>query len=100
MEPKYFVENRYSFVVDALPVIGNRDYEVDTPETAFERDVQRQLAVANRLLMAGQYSTALAKFRHLRDAIEENFRIYCTNAVANIRAFLDGKPIRLMKPRA
>jgi phosphoglycerate dehydrogenase-like enzyme len=37
---------------------------------------------------------------HLGYAIEENFRIYYANAVENIRAFLDGKPIRLMKPRA
>ncbi len=36
---------------------------------------------------------------HLGYAIEENFRIYFSNAVENIRAFLDGKPIRLMKPR-
>lgn len=36
---------------------------------------------------------------HLGYAIEENFRIYYANAVENIRAFLDGKPIRLVKPR-
>ena len=69
MEPKYFVENRYSFVVDALPVINNTDYEVDTPETAFERSIQFQLAHANRLLMVGKYGVALAKYRHLRGLI-------------------------------
>src|SRR6185312_12694317 len=36
---------------------------------------------------------------HLGYAIEENFRIYYANAVENIRAFLDGKPIRLIAPR-
>ena len=55
MEPNYFLENRYSFVVDALPVINNVNYEVDTPETQFEQDVQRQLATANHLLMEGRY---------------------------------------------
>jgi hypothetical protein len=67
--PKYFIENRYSFVVDALPRLRNAEYEVDTPETAFERDVQLQLATANRLLMAGKYSAALDKYRHLRGLI-------------------------------
>lgn len=69
MVPKYFIENRYSFVVDALPTLRNVDYEIDTPETAFERDVQLQLATANRLLMAGKYSAALDKYRHLRGVI-------------------------------
>lgn len=69
MVPKYFFENRYSFVVDALPKLRNVDYEVDTPETAFERDVQLQLATANRLLMTGKYSAALEKYRHLRAVI-------------------------------
>jgi phosphoglycerate dehydrogenase-like enzyme len=37
---------------------------------------------------------------HLGYAIEENFRINYASAVENIRAFLDGKPIRLVKPRS
>ena len=69
MEPKYFIENRYSFVVDALKIIDNDDYEVNTPETSFERQVQRQLAIANRLLMTGKYSAALEKYRHVRGLI-------------------------------
>ncbi|HVA14875.1 MAG TPA: D-2-hydroxyacid dehydrogenase family protein [Stellaceae bacterium] len=36
---------------------------------------------------------------HLGYAIEENFRINYGSAVENIRAFLDGKPIRLVKSR-
>jgi hypothetical protein len=69
MVPKYFVENRYSFVVDALPIIGNTDYEVETPETSFERNVQRHLAIANRLLMDGKHGIAISKYRHLRGLI-------------------------------
>ena len=69
MQPRYFVENRYSFVVDTMPVISNVDYEVETPETSFERSVQLQLAIANRSLMAGKYGVALAKYRHLRGVI-------------------------------
>jgi phosphoglycerate dehydrogenase-like enzyme len=37
---------------------------------------------------------------HLGYVIEENLRINYMNAVENIRAFLDGKPIRLIKPRS
>jgi len=37
---------------------------------------------------------------HLGYVIEEAMRINYGNAVENIRAFLDGKPIRLVKPRA
>lgn len=37
---------------------------------------------------------------HLGYVIEENLRLNYVSAVENIRAFLDGKPIRLMKPRA
>jgi phosphoglycerate dehydrogenase-like enzyme len=36
---------------------------------------------------------------HLGYVIEDNLRINYTSAVENIRAFLDGKPIRLVKPR-
>jgi phosphoglycerate dehydrogenase-like enzyme len=36
---------------------------------------------------------------HLGYVIEENLRINYQSAVENIRAFLDGKPIRLVKPR-
>ncbi|MCP4420680.1 MAG: hypothetical protein GY805_29075 [Chloroflexi bacterium] len=71
MEPKYYIENRYSFVVDALPFVNNPHYEVDTPETRFERNIQCQLAIANRLLMTGKYSNAVAKFRHLRGLISK-----------------------------
>ncbi len=37
---------------------------------------------------------------HLGYVIEEGLRINYANAVENIRAFLDGKPIRTIKPRA
>lgn len=69
MAPKYFAENRYSFVVDGLATVTHVDYEVDTPETSFERTIQDQLAVANRLLMDGKYSAALASYRQLRGLI-------------------------------
>ncbi|MGB1250784.1 MAG: hypothetical protein ACPG8W_09250 [Candidatus Promineifilaceae bacterium] len=74
MQPAYFIENRYSFVVDVVQEVSNPQYEVDTPETRFERKVQRQLAVANRMLMRGKYSKALAKFRHLRGLISKVIR--------------------------
>lgn len=69
MEPKYFIENRYSFIVDALSTLRDNDYEVDTPETAFEKEVQQQIAVANRLLLDGKYRPALEQYLHLRQTI-------------------------------
>ena len=36
---------------------------------------------------------------HLGYAIEDNFRVNYGSAVENIRAFLDGKPVRQIKPR-
>jgi hypothetical protein len=69
MEPTYFIENRYSFVVDGLQAIRANDYELETPETAFERSIQRELAAANRLIMEGKFSAALAQYLHLRGVI-------------------------------
>jgi hypothetical protein len=69
MPPSYFFENRYSFVVDALPKLRQPDHEVETPETAFEREVQQELALANRLLIEGRHGAALEKYRYLRSLI-------------------------------
>lgn len=69
MAPKYFIENRYSFVVDALPIIDNHQYEVEEPDTAFERKIQREIATANRLLMANKFRLAIEKYLHIRGLI-------------------------------
>lgn len=69
MEPKYFVENRYSFVADARPYLRAVEYEVDTPETAFERSIQRGLAEANRALHERKYTLALERYEALRGRI-------------------------------
>ena len=69
LEPKYFLENRYSFIVDAMPVLRPNDVEVDSPETAFQKSVQDELAAANRLLMAGKFRPALEKYLALRESI-------------------------------
>jgi len=69
MEPTYFVENRYSYVVNALPYIAHNTYEVESPETKFERDVQSQLAVANSMLMNQKYGAALEKYLYVRGLI-------------------------------
>lgn len=69
MEPKYFVENRYSFVADARPFLRAPQYEVDTPETEFERSIQRGLAEANRALHEGKYLLALERYESLRGRI-------------------------------
>ena len=74
MEPRYFIENRYSFVVDELPRTDIAEFEVDTPETSLERYLRRQLATANRLLMTGRYSAALADYRHIRGLIAATMR--------------------------
>jgi hypothetical protein len=68
-EPKYFVENRYSFVIDAVASLANPAYEVASPESAFERSVQIELAIAHRLLMDRKHGAALAKYQHVRGLI-------------------------------
>lgn len=69
MEPQYFLENRYSFVMDFQPHGSDGDYAVDSPETRFEYQVQRKLAVANRLLTAGKFTAAKKKYEDLRGLI-------------------------------
>lgn len=69
MEPQYFVENRYSFVMDIQARGSDDDYVVDTPETRFERQVHAKLAAANRLLSAGKFSSAIKKYEDLRGLI-------------------------------
>jgi len=69
MAPKYLHENRYAFVIDATRELARSSYEVDTPETAFERDVQRRLVAAHRLMAAGRVAAALEDYRSLRGVI-------------------------------
>jgi hypothetical protein len=69
MAPKYQAENRYAFVIDATRELAAASYEVDTPETAFERDVQRRLVEANRLLASGRPAAALDAYTALRGVI-------------------------------
>jgi hypothetical protein len=67
--PKYLVENRYSFVIDAARQLAQASVEIDSAESAFERDVQRRLIEANRLLSTGRHSAALEEYRALRGVI-------------------------------
>ena len=69
MTPQYLIENRYSFVIDAARELAQASFEIDSPETAFERDVQRRLVEANRLLLGGRHSAALQEYRSLRGVI-------------------------------
>jgi Tc toxin complex TcA C-terminal TcB-binding domain len=69
MTPTYLNENRYSFVIDAARELAQASFEIDSPETAFERNVQRRLVEANQLLLAGRHSAALQEYRSLRGVI-------------------------------
>ena len=69
MAPKYLHENRYAFVFDATRELARASYEVDTAESVFERDVQRRLAVAHRLMAEGRVGAALEDYRSLRGVI-------------------------------
>ncbi len=91
MEPAYFFENRYSFVVDALKRIDDDDYEVETPETRFERKIRRRLVLANRLLAEGKYASALERYRRIRGLITASMRpqISVLNATLVDHAQLD-----------
>ncbi len=74
MEPSYFLENRYSPIINFKFTDPSPSYEVDTPDTRFEYDVQHRLARANRLLMAGKFATALAQYEDLRALIARVLR--------------------------
>ncbi|MDM0001834.1 hypothetical protein QTI24_24715 [Variovorax sp. J22P240] len=69
MAPTYLHENRYAFIVDATREMARASYEVDTPESAFERDVQHRLAAAHRLMASGRIAAALEDYRSLRGVI-------------------------------
>jgi hypothetical protein len=69
MTPAYINENRHAFVIDAARELIQASFEIDSPETAFERDVQRRLVDANRLLLTGRHSAALQEYRGLRGVI-------------------------------
>lgn len=69
MKPKYLLENRYSFVVDAVTALNEASLEILGPETSFERQIQSQLALANRLLLQGKHSAALEKYVYLRGLV-------------------------------
>ena len=69
MTPAYMNENHHAVVIDAARELIQASFEIDSPETAFERDVQRRLVEENRLLLAGRHSAALQKYRGLRGVI-------------------------------
>lgn len=69
MPPTYLHENRYAFVLGAVRAADRSAYEVDSPESAFERDVQRRLAAADQLLAGGRCGAALDAYRSLRGVI-------------------------------
>lgn len=69
MTPTYLHENRYAFVIDATRELAKASFEIDSPETAFERDVQRRLVAANRLLVEGRHHAALQEYQSLRGVI-------------------------------
>ena len=67
--PTYVYENQYSFVAQMMPQITFNNYEVATPETDFELEVQRELALAHQELMDGKFRTALERYIHLRSLL-------------------------------
>ncbi|WP_152040703.1 Tc toxin subunit A-related protein [Salinigranum salinum] len=84
MEPNYFVENRYSFVADPRPFLRAVTYEIDTPETAFERSIQRDLAEANQALTEGKHLRALRQYESLRGRILETLRPSPTGGIGTL----------------
>jgi Tc toxin complex TcA C-terminal TcB-binding domain len=65
--PKYFLENRYSFVADLRPILAlDVEYEVGSPESEFERSIQIGLAEANAHLHREEFTLALHAYEQLR----------------------------------
>lgn len=65
--PKYFLENRYSFVADLRPILAiDVEYEIRTPENELERSIQIELAEANAYLQREEFTLALHAYEQLR----------------------------------
>lgn len=65
--PRYFLENRYSFVADLRParkVLAA--YEVRSPENEFELSVLTKLAEANEYLHREEYTLALRAYQQIQ----------------------------------
>lgn len=67
-EPSYMAENRYSFIGRWRPPVAT-EYEVDSPETQFERQVQSLFGEGQQYLQREEYGLALHKFRDLMGLI-------------------------------
>jgi hypothetical protein len=65
MEPVYMVENRYTYHVASWRPAAATEYQVNTPETAFERQVQELYIKGQAHLQHEEYLLALNSFREL-----------------------------------
>ena len=69
MKPIYLIENQYSiYPVKRVPKVSS-DYQVDNPETKFEKKVFNQYHEAKRYLFREEYALALNAFSELRQLI-------------------------------
>ena len=69
MAPKYFNENRYSYLVASWREPANVDYQVDSPVGRFERRVHRLFLEGQRRLHQEEFALALDTFRELQALI-------------------------------
>lgn len=65
MEPVYMNENRYSYLVGSWSPSMTADYEVEKPETEFEKQVQRMFMEGQAHLRHEEYMLALSSFQEL-----------------------------------
>jgi len=65
MEPVYMNENRYSYLVASWRPATSAHYETETPETAFEKQVQALFMEGQAYLQREEFMLALRAFREL-----------------------------------
>ncbi len=69
MEPAYMSELRYSYLIGSYRPPASRDFEVESPENAFEGRVQALYVQGQAHLHHGEYNLALDSFRELQALI-------------------------------
>jgi hypothetical protein len=69
MAVKYLLENRYSYLEDLRRFVGWQTYDLDTPETAFEHQIQHDLAKARAHHQHEELGLALNGYERIRAAI-------------------------------
>ena len=69
MEPVYFLENKYSYFISKKQPLFTSGYQVESPESSFELQVQQLYQQAQEYLQHEEYLLALQRLKELQTTI-------------------------------